>query len=292
MAESEAADGEPARGELFAQAANLTAGRATPPPVPACPELMTPAAVEQWIRDGCIVVPGVVDHDTCAAINDRAVAMVRDIASGEGTNGYFHKNGSFTVPEENFTVGAGDRPEDRTSKLYNLHRHHPFNDVAIASAITSVVAGVLGPAVDCFNSQFIFKNPGAWGQPWHQDSLYFNFDCYPQVGVWVATSRATEDNGCLFVAPGTHTEPLHNHVPDRRPGANLGYLEIVDHDFSSAVPVCMDPGDVLVFHSFLMHRSGDNTSDSRRTALVFHYGQPGTIGGESGTIDWMPARRA
>ncbi len=100
---------------------------------------------------------------TRAAINDRAVAMVRDIASGEGTNGYFHKNGSFTVPEENFAVGVGDRPEDRTSKLYNLHRHHPFNDVAIASAITSVVAGVLGPAVDCFNSQFIFKNPGAWG---------------------------------------------------------------------------------------------------------------------------------
>ena len=28
---------------------------------------------------------------------------------------------------------------------------------------------LIGPELDCFLSQFIFKNPGAWGQPWHQD---------------------------------------------------------------------------------------------------------------------------
>lgn len=283
---------EPGRGELFAQVANLMAGRDTPPPVPACPELLPSGGADQWMRNGYVVLRHAVDDATCAAINERAIAMVRDIATGEGMNGAFHKDGSFTVPEENFAPDAGDSPEDRTSKLFNLHRHDPFREVAMMPPITSVVAGVLGPDIDCFNSQFIFKNPGAWGQPWHQDSLYFNFDRYPQVGVWVATSPATEVNGCLYIAPGSHTEPLHRHVPDFRPGANLGYLEVVDYDFSGAVPVLMDPGDVLVFHSFLLHRSGDNTSSARRTALVFHYGQAGTqtIGGASSTIDWMPAR--
>ena len=33
-----------------------------------------------------------------------------------------------------------------------------------------------GPDLDCFLSQFIFKNPGASGQPWHQDSFYFPFE--------------------------------------------------------------------------------------------------------------------
>jgi ectoine hydroxylase-related dioxygenase (phytanoyl-CoA dioxygenase family) len=68
--------------------------------------------------------------------------------------------------------------------------------------------------------------------------------------VWLATTRATIENGCLFVAPGSHRESIHKVIPDRRPGSNYGYMEVIDYDFSKAVPVLMDPGDVLVFHSF------------------------------------------
>ena len=43
------------------------------------------------------------------------------------------------------------------------------------------------------------------------------------------------------------------------------------------VCVLMDPGDVLVFDSHLMHRSKDNGSDGLRAAMVYHYGVAGTI---------------
>jgi hypothetical protein len=29
------------------------------------------------------------------------------------------------------------------------------------------VAALITPDIDVFLSQFIFKTPGAWGQPWH-----------------------------------------------------------------------------------------------------------------------------
>ena len=87
--------------------------------------------------------------------------------------------------------------------------------------------------MDVFLSQFIFKTAGAWGQPWHQDSFYFPFEpARPVVGVWLAVTEATLANGCLHVLPGSQTEPVHTHEPDRRPGANYGYFEIVDHDMS------------------------------------------------------------
>ncbi len=195
-----------------------------------------------------------------------------------------------SVPEPNLAGHAASAPEDQVSKLFNLHRRGAFAEVARHPGVLAVLGGLLGPAVDCFNSQFIFKNPGAWGQPWHQDSLYFDLDRVPQVGMWLATSPATPHNGCRFVAPGSHVEPLHHHVPDRRPDANLGYLAIVDHDFSGEVAVEMEPGDVLLFHSFLMHRSGDNGSARRRTALVHHYTPTGTapVGPPSATIDFVP----
>lgn len=69
-----------------------------------------------------------------------------------------------------------------------------------------------------FQSQFIWKNPGAWGQPWHQDTYYFHFDKGPHIGVWLALTEATVENGCLSVLPGTHRDPnpVVHFVPARR----------------------------------------------------------------------------
>ena len=99
------------------------------------------------------------------------------------------------------------------------------------------------------------------GQPWHQDSSYFPFDREPQVAAWLATSEATLENGCLVVLPGSHQESLHDHLPDEREGSNYGYTEIKDHDFSQETPMTLNKGDLLLFHSFLMHKSFDNKSN-------------------------------
>jgi len=277
----------------FAEVANKQAGTAAPPTAPAAPERLDPALAEAWVRDGYLVLRGAVEPGLVSAVEQQAIALARELAeTGEELAGYRRGGGMVSVPEPNLT-GVGSAPEDHVSKLFNLHRREPFRLVANHPAIVSVLVGLLGPDVDCFNSQFIFKNPGAWGQPWHQDSLYFALEQGPQVGAWHATSEATAENGCLFVLPGSHVEPLHEHLPDRRPGANLGYLEIVDHDTTGEVAVEMAPGDVLLFHSFLMHRSGDNRTDGRRTALVLHHTPGGTADAvpPGGTIDPVPVAR-
>jgi hypothetical protein len=142
------------------------------------------------------------------------------------------------------------------------------------------------PRIDCFLSQFIFKNPGAWGQPWHQDGFYFPFEPpRPIVGAWLAVTEATLDNGCLHVLPGSHHEPVHRHEADRRPGANYGYVEIVDHDMSGSEPVLMSPGDLLLFDSHLMHRSTDNDSTGIRAAMVYHFAATGTVDHGSNVVN-------
>ncbi len=141
-----------------------------------------------------------------------------------------------------------------------------------------ILTEAIGPDVDCFLSQFIFKNPGAWGQPWHQDSYYFPFEpARPVVAMWLAVTEATLDNGCLHVLPGSQTEPVHAHVADRRPGALYGYVEIVDHDMSASEPCLLEPGDLLVFDSHLMHRSTDNASNDMRAAMVWHFASAMTV---------------
>ena len=231
-----------------------------------------------WARDGFFVVRGMVSPGKVRAIEDEVTARIRadPPAAHPGKGAYFSGPDYYVMPEVAPSPTAV-HPEDLIAKVFNCHAEGVTREVAERDDVTALVAELIGPDIDCFQSQFIFKNPGVIGQPWHQDSFYFAFDRQPQVGVWLALSRATLENGCLWVAPGSHrSQTIFGHIPDRRPEALHGYLEIVDQDTSGQVPTLMEPGDVLFFHSYLMHRSTDNVADDRRAAMVYHYGRAGT----------------
>jgi phytanoyl-CoA hydroxylase len=234
---------------------------------------------------GFVRFPAFADKGTCERMLSRVIEIASLRSEGDGSGS------ALVMPEANLR-GREGRPEELVSKIFKLHRDTVFEEFANAKAVTDIVADLVGPALDCFLSQFIFKNPGAWGQPWHQDSYYFPFDPpRPIVGVWLAVTEATLENGCLHVVPASHHEAVHAHVPDRRPGANYGYVEIVDHDMSGSIPVLMEPGDLLVFDSHLMHRSTDNVSSGIRGAMVFHYATTGTVDrGPSPVVDWVTVR--
>ena len=292
MDAAEAEGHELSNADAAAAMNQLQAGRICPPEAQSHDlSLLPPEAARSWSANGYFVLKGLVPAATCAAMTAASLDLfARAETGGQSFKGHHLGPDGVIAVEEAARLDAGHAAEQRMSKLFNIHRLSPFRAFASHPAILRALHAILGPDVSCFNSQYIFKNPGVWGQPWHQDSLYYLFDLMPQVGVWLATTRATVENGCLFVAPGSHVEPIHPVVPDARPGANFGYLEVVDYDYANAVPVLMEPGDVLVFHSFLLHKSNDNVSDERRSALVFHYARSATeiTGPKSATIDFMP----
>ena len=234
--------------------------------------MLTADQRRQWDEDGFVVLRHLLEPSLVKAQRDRAVELCRLDAAGERL-----PKGAFVAPEKNSWPGA-THPEDFVSKVFLLHHWDPvFGPVSRDPRILAAVADLLGEDLDCFLSQFILKNPGAIGQPWHQDSFYFPFEPDHQVGVWIAVTAATEENGPLWVLPGSHREQVHQHVADTRPDANFGYVEIVDHDMTGEEPVLMDPGDLLLFDSHLMHRSTDNESDGLRAAMVYHYTPTGTV---------------
>ena len=233
-----------------------------------------------------------IEGFTTQAVCDAMLESVVSIADRKAADGHDAAAG-LLLPEANLR-GRDGKPAELVSKIFRLHREPVFHEFAVSEVVTDIAAELIDQDdIDCFLSQFIFKNPGAWGQPWHQDSYYFPFDPHgPVVGIWLAITGATIENGCLHVLPGSNHEPIHEHIPDRRPNANLGYVEIVDHDMSGSIAVTMNPGDLLVFDSHLMHRSTDNVSDGLRAAMVYHYAQADTKDASSNLVnDWMPARR-
>ncbi|MGB0922305.1 MAG: phytanoyl-CoA dioxygenase family protein [Alphaproteobacteria bacterium] len=253
-----------------------------------------------WNQKGFFIIEGFANPTVGNAMEQDIFGALRSSNPEQHTDAPFYFIDKMLVAFEGQADMNAAAPEDKISKIFNTHLHGPCREFAHSDKAADIVADLLGPNIDVFQSQYIFKNPGAWGQPWHQDSHYFTFNQQPQVGLWLAISEATLENGCLAVIPGSHKLPILNHTPDSRPDANYGYLEIDESDFKAknAEPVLMNPGDLLVFHSFLVHRSFDNQSKARRQAMVYHYGRAGTkaVDGSSANLSvvnhWVPVRRA
>lgn len=247
---------------------------------------------DSWNHNGFILIPNFYPENLCNEMNETVINITRSMVKNtkEFSHAYID-NGHIGIREMKPSKEIKDI-EDEMSKVFRLHHQGIFNDFVKRNDLLNLLEDILGKNIDCFLSQFIFKNPGAWGQPWHQDSSYFPFDREPQVGAWLATSPSTIENGCLVVLPGSHQEPLHEHLPDDRPGANYGYTEIKDHNFKNEMPLLLQTGDLLLFHSFLMHKSYDNNSNIRRTAMVYHFAETGTKFGEvdSPTNEWISVR--
>ena len=255
-------------------------------------QYMTEDQKQSWNNSGYILIPNFVNKKFCDDMNNEVREIIKSIIPKDSAFSHAYAGEGHIAIREMKPSDNAKTIEDEISKLFRIHSKGIFNSFIKNEKLVNLLEDILGPDIDCFLSQFIFKNPGAWGQPWHQDSSYFPFDKEPQVAAWLATSEATLENGCLVVLPGSHQEHLHEHLPDERKGSNYGYTEIKDHDFSQETPMTLNKGDLLLFHSFLMHKSFDNKSNSRRTAMVYHFAETGTSFGEvdSPTNEWISIR--
>ena len=134
---------------------------------------LTPLTAAQragFASDGFVRIEGFAEPATGAAMLDRVVDLVHRSDAGEDVSPAF-------VMLESQADFAGRPIEDRVSKVFRLARDPVFLEFATRPEVVAPVRELLGTDdVSCFLSQFIFKNRGAWGQPWHQDSYYFPFD--------------------------------------------------------------------------------------------------------------------
>ena len=87
----------------------------------------------------------------------------------------------------------------------------------------------------------------------------------------MALDRVDRENGGLEVVPGTHRMDIF--CPEEADAAASFTREYVPVPSGlAAVPVDMDPGDVLFFNGSLVHGSRPNSSSDRfRRSFIGHY---------------------
>ena len=96
------------------------------------------------------------------------------------------------------------------SRVHMLHCHDQTAEWGLLHPrVLDVVEAIVGPDVLALQSMVFFNPPGKGGQGWHQDSFYIRTFPDTLVGAWIALDEVDEQNGCLWVAPGSHAEPIY-----------------------------------------------------------------------------------
>jgi phytanoyl-CoA hydroxylase len=107
--------------------------------------------------------------------------------------------------------------------------------------------------------------------PWHQDSSYFEPYCDQALVLtaWVPLVDATEENGCMWVIPGSHRQPVvphHLHVSGK-------YLAIDESCLPPGPQVCcpVRKGGVLLITNRTVHGSFENRTEMVRWSMDLRY---------------------
>lgn len=254
--------------------------------------------VEQFRRDGYLVVEDFLTPSECDKLRERAFQIIReaDISQhpsvsfsthGENqqarnTDHFLTSGDKIRIFYEDSAIGENGKPnvplEQAVFMLaHGLHiRDEEFKKVTFSDKMKGIMKSLDLKKPSVFQSMVIFKQPnfGAAVNP-HQDSTYHHTVPMSVIGFWIALEDADVDNGCLWFVPGSHKYG----VPQRllKTVAEDGTIGTrFEGDLSTypgpeeyvATPV--KKGTLVIIHGEVVHMSGENKSSRSRNIYGFH----------------------
>lgn len=255
--------------------------------------------VDQFYRDGYLRLPNFLGPLDTEALLTRARQLLANFSLED------HPLTKFTTGDDNhvgddYFLSSGDKIRyfleeeavDKDGKLtrpkekavnkigHGLHELDPvFRKVTLENEAIKAVARDLKFHHDpvALQSMVICKQTHIGGEvPEHNDSTFLYTDPPSALGFWIPLEKCTPENGALSFLPGSHkTAPIAKRFM-RLPAGGTGFEELVPAAQAPPAPEgkyvleACEPGDLVLIHGSVLHKSEKNTSPNTRFAYTFH----------------------
>ena len=158
----------------------------------------------------------------------------------------------------------------------NLHLFFPWAyRLATDEQLLNAVETILGPDLVVDGTLVFYKPPrDSSYASWHQDSVYSGWHLTPSVSAWIALTPSERSNGCMRAIPGSHKDGLLEHdnvVDDPNLLNRRGERIRMDVDESQAVDIVLQPGEMSLHHTNIVHGSNANGSDEPRIGFIVRF---------------------
>jgi phytanoyl-CoA hydroxylase len=229
--------------------------------------VFSPAELTRFARDGFVIARGLVPQASCEAM--KALAL-RHLSA---ENQPLEYEAQVRYPGAPVSL---DAPGGRTVRrvLQACARDALYRDWATSPELASRLHQLLGSPLELSQAHHncvMTKNPAfSSATGWHQDIRYWSFQKPELVSVWLALGPEHEENGCLWLVPGSHRMEFRREQYD---DDRFFRADIDDNRkiLQAKVAAELNEGDVLFFHCRLLHAAGQNRTALTKFAAVFTY---------------------
>lgn len=235
--------------------------------------VLTEEQLRSFQENGFIVLRGFADPVLCDAVLEVAkVHLKYRIEPIETEEGYDYRSKDYRTEVTDYLShdANSNRVVRRLRQVYD--RDILFKTWMEDKKIRPILQQILGEQVvitTAHHNSIMTKMPHRSTQTrWHQDRRYWRYSNSNLVSIWLALDDETYENGVLEFIPGSHTMIL---TPDR-----FDEKEYFREDSSEnialirqKVSTTLKKGDVIIFHSMLLHRANKNETNEPKIAFVY-----------------------
>ncbi len=222
--------------------------------------------LEQFERDGFLLMRGFLEKRNCEIIKEIAKVHLKYAIE--------------PIETESEYIGIND---ERYKKSIRRLRQAYDRDIVFREwmenrEIRPILQQLLGERavlVTAHHNSIMTKLAHTSTQTcWHRDSRYWSYSGKNLISVWLALSVENSQNGVLEFIPGSHKMVFDNASFDDKSFFRVDREEN-QKVITQKVSFDLEAGDIVLFHSELLHRANANRSEEDKISFVY------TVKGES-----------
>lgn len=227
---------------------------------------LTQEEISFFHENGYLVVRNVVPQDLLHRLQADTAALIKQYRKYRKEPNIYYA--SIDAKSFEKMMGQEDSADPEDMLLWRIdkldERVPNIDDLRSLPFVRKAMTALLGQNVIHYNESFVLKQPHlAPPVPWHQDpSFKTRVFSDPISTMDVYLDDADEDNGCIWVVPGSH----------KRGNIDTDSLQIeYGFDLPGAIPVRMKAGDVAFHNNGCLHGSKANRSDRMRRIIYLAF---------------------
>jgi len=144
-----------------------------------------------------------------------------------------------------------------------------LGDFIFSDLMADICRATIGGEAFLFWDQYVVKGTDKDSSfSWHQDSGFVHLDCPMYLTCWITLDDVTLENGTVYLLPYSRLgiRTVVKHLRDERTNDLVGYF-----GRDEGLPAIVPAGSIVVFSSYVFHRSGPNLTDRQRRVFLAQY---------------------